>query len=199
MGTYGSVAWRHSVCVYGVGGKARVLPLNTPGDCPPPSHPRLRATGRDTPHTHAHTRTHTTTTAAIVPPPLCLPGAATEMPPLRVSVIVDSDVLSADPATRSGPPAGATASGLRVGVGMGKVASTASGDVPDPEAYTSFFGAGATRNHRVYSGTKLYACPLYLSGSRRMDEHVMDVWLPSQAPPQQWVLRGVALLCSDSL
>ncbi len=80
---------------------------------------------------------------------------------------------------------------------MGKVASTASGDVPDPDAYPSFFGPGGSRHHRVFSGTKLYACPLYLTAARHMDEHVIDVWLPSQVPPQQWVLRGVALLCSD--
>ncbi len=123
------------------------------------------------------------------------------MPNLRVSVVVDSDLLAL-PSSQvdAGVGHGAPASGasiVRVGVGMGKVSSTLSGEVPDPDGYPSFFGAGNSRHHRVFSGTKLYACPLYLTCARRIEDHVMDVWLPTQQPPQVWVLRGVAMLCSD--
>ena len=127
----------------------------------------------------------------------------TSMPNLRVTVVVDSDMLSStssSPADSSSGHGGPTAivSTVRVGVGMGKVSSTVSGEVPDPDAHMSFFGPGGSRHHRVFSGTKLYACPLYLTAARRVDEHIMDVWLPTQTPPQVWVLRGVALLCSDT-
>jgi hypothetical protein len=109
------------------------------------------------------------------------------MPLVRVRVVVEGE----------SEHAAASQSGARVGVGMGMVSGTLSGECPDPDAYPSFFGAGETRHHRVFSGTKLFACPLYLTAARRIDEHVMDVLLPTQRPPQLWVLRGVAMFCTD--
>jgi hypothetical protein len=79
-------------------------------------------------------------------------------------------------------------------VGPGAVTGLMAGDPDDADTPLSYFGPGSSRVHRVFSHTKLFACPLYRSSSRHADDHVFDVWIPASLPAQHWILRGVHLL-----
>lgn len=125
---------------------------------------------------------------------LVLPLLAVPMPLIKLHVIAEPDsVVNQD---RTGALAGVALAGARVGVGVGAVSGAMSGDCPDPDSYPSLFGPGGSRR-RAFAGTSQYACPMYATGARRQDEHVLDIWLPSQQPPQLWCLRGAALVCCD--
>jgi hypothetical protein len=84
------------------------------------------------------------------------------------------------------------ASVARVGcVGPGAVLDTPISDNFSPDALPSYFGPGGMRQHRVFTGSKFFACPVYSSARRRGEDHVFDVWIPSEQPSQYWLLRGV--------
>ncbi len=76
-------------------------------------------------------------------------------------------------------------------VGPGAVLDTPLGDFNSPDAPPSYFGPTGARLHRVFTGSKLFACPVYSSGQRSAEDHVFDVWIPTDKPAQYWTLRGV--------
>lgn len=78
-------------------------------------------------------------------------------------------------------------------VGPGCVLDTPSHDGRSPDCPPSYFNAG-TRQHRVFTNSKYFACPVYSHARRGADDHVFDVWLPASRPAQHWTLRGVHLL-----
>ena len=79
-------------------------------------------------------------------------------------------------------------------VGPGAALASLAGDTGDPDALLSYFGPGTTRLHRVFSSSKVFACPVYSHPERKSEHHVFDVWVPSSIPAQHWILRGVYLL-----
>ena len=50
-------------------------------------------------------------------------------------------------------------------------------------------GAGGGGTHGWH-----YACPVFATGSRAEGDLVTTVRLPSDVPPEKWVLRGVAIV-----
>ena len=54
----------------------------------------------------------------------------------------------------------------------------------------------SSKAKKFYDSGKFYDCPVYMKPRRTDLAFVFTVKMPSNVPPEHWVLRGVALLCS---